>query len=86
MVFLDWSATLIFGEFTPLFFSLIALAYVMTVGGILKGLYAGSLINLLIIILTYWLNSYFHTSLDLVSLVALEIFLAVIWLLSLGKT
>jgi hypothetical protein len=86
MVFLDWNAMLIFGDFTPLFFSLIALAYVMTVGGILKGLYAGSLINLLIIVLTYWLNSYFHTSLDLISLVVLEIFLAVVWILSLGKT
>ena len=85
-MFLDWNAMLIFGEFTPLFFSLVALAYVMTIGGILKGLYAGSLVNLLIIILTYWLNSYFHTSLDLTSLVALEILLATVWILSLGKT
>jgi len=85
MALLDWSAMLIFWEFTPLFFSLVAIAYIMTVGGILKGLYAGLLTNLLIIILTYWLNTAFNLSLDLMSLVVVEIVLAVAWVLSLSK-
>jgi len=77
---------LIFGEYTPLFFSIIGITYIMTVGGLLKDLFAGSLINLLIIILTHAINVTFGMSLNLISLVLLEILLGVAWILSLIKT
>jgi len=83
---IEWSSLLIFGEYTPLFFSIIALAYIMTVGGILKGLYAGLFSNLMIIMFTYGINTYFNYNLDLLSLVILEIVLATLWILSLSKT
>jgi hypothetical protein len=86
MTLIEWNNLLIFGNFTPLFFSLIAIAYIMNVGGILKGLFSGIFVNLLIIILTYFVNSYWGYQLDLVSLVVLEILLAVSWILSLSKT
>jgi len=83
---IEWSSLLIFGEYTPFFFSIIAIAYIMTIGGLLKGLYAGVFTNLIIIILTYGINSYFNYNLDLLSLIILEILLATLWILSLSKT
>jgi hypothetical protein len=86
MQLIDWNSLLIFGNFTPLFFSLIATAYIMNVGGILKGLFSSIFVNLLIIILTYSINYYWGYQLDLLSLVVYEILLAVAWVLSLSKT
>jgi hypothetical protein len=86
MQLIDWSNLLIFGNFTPLFFSIIATVYIMNVGGVLKGLFSGILVNLMIIAVTYFINSYWGYQLDLLSLVVLEIFLAVTWVLSLSKT
>ena len=85
MQLIDWNSLLIFGNFTPLFFSIIAIAYIMNVGGILKGLFSGIFINLIIVIITYFVNYYWGYQLDLLSLVVLEILLAVSWLLSLSK-
>jgi len=86
MQLINWNSVLIFGNFTPLFFSIIATAYIMNVGGILKGLFSSIFVNLFIIILTHFINTYWGYQLDLLSLVVYEVFLAITWVLSLSKT
>lgn len=82
----DFKGVLIFGEMTPFFISLVALLYMVSKGGVLKGLYGSLGFNLIIIIITYWLNSTYNLNLDLFTLVLMELFLIIIWVFSLLKT
>lgn len=82
---LDFKDMLIFGPYTPMFISVAAFVYMLAHGGTLKGLYGGLFFNLLVILVSHWLNITYNLNFDLLVLVIFEICLAIVWVMSITK-
>lgn len=77
--------TLLFlGPYTILFYSIMAFAFLVRFAGFFKGVYSHSFLNILFIMLAYYLNTLGYNQ-DLLILFLFEIFLVVIWFSTLIK-
>lgn len=83
---MNFSFLLIFGNLTPLFFAIVAFAYLITTGGIVKAVLAQNIVNIMIIILSLYINNTFSYQLDIQTLIIFEFLNFIITIFILQKS